>query len=93
MSLLSVCRFGIFDYWIWVYYLLIFKYLYEVLLEIEFGYLKGVIWYNNLDLNSIKFLFFVGKVYLWINVIVMILFVVGYCVLFYIVLRFKIKNI
>lgn len=76
-----------------MHYLSIFKYPFEALLENEFGNLEGAVWYNNLDSNSIKSMLSVGKVHLWIDVLVMILFVVGYRVFFYIALRFRTKNI
>lgn len=86
-------RSGIPDYWIWVHYLSIFKYPLEALLQNEFGHLKGKIWNNNMNSNSIMSKLSVGKVHLWLNVFVMILFVIGYRIMFYIALRFKTKNI
>ena len=76
-----------------MHYLSIFKYPLEALLQNEFGHLKGKIWNDNMDSNSIKSMLSVGKVHLWLNVFVMILFVIGYRIMFYIALRFKTKNI
>ncbi|KAH9545509.1 hypothetical protein CY35_12G051700 [Sphagnum magellanicum] len=88
-----IIRTAIPKYWIWMHYLSIFKYPYEALLANEFNHLPGVIWYDNLDSNAILSSYAVGKVHIWIDVVVLIVFIIMYRTLFYMALRFNTKNL
>jgi ATP-binding cassette subfamily G (WHITE) protein 2 len=88
-----ICRTAIPKYWIWIHYLSIFKYPYEALLANEFNNLPGVIWYDNLDSNAILSSYALGKVHIWIDVVVLIVFTIMYRGLFYMALRFNTKNL
>ncbi|KAG0601724.1 hypothetical protein M758_11G135300 [Ceratodon purpureus] len=90
-----VSRTGIPKYWIWLHYLSTFKYPYELLIANEYGHLKKVIWFFGADSQAILNYFDASKVndHPWRNYTVMVSFIIGYRVLFYLSLRFNTKNI
>ncbi|KAL2653768.1 hypothetical protein R1flu_021896 [Riccia fluitans] len=79
-------------YWIWLHYLSLFKYPYESLLTNEFGHINGF-WYGNVDSNTLLSEFSAGKVHQWLNILVMVIFFVGYRFLFWIILKYFTKSI
>ncbi|KAG6557622.1 hypothetical protein Mapa_000903 [Marchantia paleacea] len=79
-------------YWIWLHYLSLFKYPFESLLQNEFGHIEGA-WYGDVDSNTILSQYSAGKVHQWINVLVMIIFFVGYRVMFWFILKYFTKSI
>lgn len=87
------CRTGIPKYWLWVHYLSIFKYPYEALLANEYNHLPGVIWYDNMDSDAILSSVALGKVHIWNNVVILIVFTIVYRLLFYTSLRFNTRNL
>ncbi|CAK9213538.1 unnamed protein product [Sphagnum troendelagicum] len=78
-------------YWIWLHYLSLFKYPYELCLKNEFHNLPHVNWgtvqtpsgSQSISSQDVLDSMSVGHVHVWLNVVVMIGFVVGYRVLFY----------
>ncbi|BBN10593.1 ATP-binding cassette, subfamily G (WHITE), member 2 [Marchantia polymorpha subsp. ruderalis] len=79
-------------YWIWLHYLSLFKYPFESMLENEFGHIQGT-WYGDVDSNTILSQYSAGKVHQWINILVMIIFFVGYRVMFWLILKYFTKSI
>ncbi|KAH9545510.1 hypothetical protein CY35_12G051800 [Sphagnum magellanicum] len=88
-----ILRTGIPKYWLWVHYLSIFKYPYEALLANEYNHLPGVIWYDNMDSDAILSSVALGKVHIWNNVVILIVFTLVYRLLFYTSLRFNTRNL
>lgn len=81
------------DYWIWMHYLSIFKYPYEILMENEYSRATVTTWYGSTTSDDILRSFAIGKVHIWNNVAAMIAMAIGYRIFFYLVLRFRTKNI
>ena len=92
-SLIVLCRTGIPKYWIWVHYISIFKYPYEMLLKNEYGRLENTVWFFGVDSQTVLEYLGAGAVHMWINAVAMVAFVVGYRLLFYIALRFNTYSI
>ncbi len=82
------------NYWIWLHYLSLFKYPYELCLINEFRNLPHVNWgtvqtpsgSQSISSQDVLDSMSVGHVHVWLNVVVMVGFVVGYRVLFYLAL-------
>ncbi len=82
-------------YWVWLHYLSLFKYPYELCLINEFRNLPHANWgtvqtpsgSQSISSQDLLDSMSVGHVHVWLNVVVMVGFVVGYRVLFYLTLR------
>ncbi|KAL3685750.1 hypothetical protein R1sor_003772 [Riccia sorocarpa] len=79
-------------YWIWLHYGSLIKYPFESLLTNEFGHIDGI-WYDNVDSNTILSQLSAGKVHQWLSILVMLIFIVGYRIAFWLVLKYFTKSI
>ncbi|BBM99967.1 ATP-binding cassette, subfamily G (WHITE), member 2 [Marchantia polymorpha subsp. ruderalis] len=77
-------------YWIWLHYISLFKYPYEVMLQNEFGskHFENTIWYGDVDSNTVLSNLGAGKVHIWVNLVAMLGIFVGYRLFFWFSLSF-----
>ncbi|KAL2654229.1 hypothetical protein R1flu_022357 [Riccia fluitans] len=82
-------------YWIWVHYISLFKYPYELLLNNEFGssHFEDRIWYDDVDSNTILSSLGAGKVHNWANFLAMLGLFFGYRIFFWFSLSYFNKSI
>ncbi|KAL3699267.1 hypothetical protein R1sor_017289 [Riccia sorocarpa] len=75
-------------YWLWIHYASLFKYSYESLLANELTNREGTVWYHNLTSEDVTDKLLGGEVNQTLNVWIMVVFLLGYRLIFYLALRF-----
>ncbi|KAL2610196.1 hypothetical protein R1flu_028769 [Riccia fluitans] len=80
-------------YWLWIHYASLFKYSYESLLANELTNRYGTVWYFSVTSEDIIDKLLGGKVNQTLNLWIMVAFVVGYRLIFYLALRFYSRSL
>lgn len=65
------------NYWIWLHYLSIVKYPYEILIWNEFSQFPNKIWFGTVTTEDLLSNLSLGEVHIWSNMAVMVGMIIG----------------